>query len=103
MTKPKALNPWQPITDKKQLAIVGKLLEELGEATKAAARCVIQGLDGADPVTLKNNTDALLEELADVYACSSMFFKYTEANDDAIASRIQSKIEHLTAWHKLLT
>lgn len=98
----KPLNPWQPITNKLELALLGKLIEELNEAGKAAARCIIQGLDGFEPTTYENNTNALLKELADVHACSQMIGNYVKANADRLNQRTEDKINYLSRWHKLL-
>jgi len=36
---------WQPITNKRTLALLGKLGEEASELSSAAFRCIIQGVD----------------------------------------------------------
>lgn len=59
---------WQPITDKVDLAVLGKLGEELSECGTALWRCVIQGIDECEPVTNKLNRDWLMDEIADVEA-----------------------------------
>lgn len=59
-------SPWRAETDPVNLAILGKLNEELGELTAAVSRCIIQGVDGAHPVTAKPNKDWLMEEMIDV-------------------------------------
>jgi hypothetical protein len=50
------------------LKILGKQLEELNELGSATARCIIQGIDGREPVTKKPNREWFMEEVADVYA-----------------------------------
>ena len=96
------LNPWQPTTNKLELALLGKLLEELGEATQAVSRCIIQGLNEVHPITNKNNTDAMLEELADVNACMQLVGDYVQARNSILNKRTLDKIAYLQAWHKLL-
>lgn len=61
-------SPWVPLTDPKLLKPLGKLLEELGEATSAASRCLIQGFEGTNPETGQGNLAWLENELADVAA-----------------------------------
>lgn len=51
------LNPWHPMTDAINLAHLGKLAEELNECGAAVARCIIQGIDGSEPVTGKPNRE----------------------------------------------
>lgn len=48
-------SPWHPMTDSVDLKHLGKLMEELGECQAAIARCIIQGIDSAEPVTGKIN------------------------------------------------
>lgn len=46
---------WIPMTNLVDLAHLGKLLEECGELTGITARCIIQGIDEADPESGKKN------------------------------------------------
>lgn len=62
------LQDWQPITNKYELAILGKAGEELNEAGVAIFRCIIQGIDEREPVTSKINKHWLEDEIADVRA-----------------------------------
>lgn len=61
-------SPWHPMSDAVDLKHLGKLAEELSEAGAAVARCIIQGIDEAEPVTGKINRQWLQDELADVQA-----------------------------------
>ena len=61
-------SPWEPVSDRTDLKLLGKLLEELGELTSVVSRCLIQGIDEVQPVTGKSNRLWLEEEYADVYA-----------------------------------
>lgn len=56
-------SPWRAEPNPVFLAILGKLGEELGELQAAVSRCIIQGVDGAHPVTEKPNKDWLEEEM----------------------------------------
>lgn len=62
------LNPWIPMSKPIDIKHLGKLAEELGEASSAVARCLIQGIDESEPVTGKLNRQWLEDELADVCA-----------------------------------
>ena len=96
------MNPWYPITDPRILRILGKLGEELGECSAAAARCVIQGLDECEPTTGKVNRQWLEEELADVKA--NLLFAIEELGLDAlhINRRADRKLANLVEWHAMV-
>lgn len=98
----KALNPWQPERDTLRLAVLGKLGEELGEASSATLRCIIQGIDESEPVTGKPNRQWLQDEIADVYATATMAVELFGLSSTDIARRMERKIQHLRAWHGLL-
>lgn len=66
--KPVAMSPWRPVSNPFHIRRLGKLQEELAELQKIVARCLIQGLDGADPKTGEKNLDELWREMADVRA-----------------------------------
>lgn len=93
----RAANPWTAEPDPVKLAILGKLAEELGELTQAAARCIIQGLDAAHPVTGKPNLDWLTEEAVDVQ--NMLDFVMTRLACDAhIDVRYNNKNAHINYW-----
>ena len=97
--------PWVPMTNALDLAVLGKLIEELNEAGKIAARCIIQGIDEADPTTGKINRVALAEELADVYASADhaiQRFFLSSADTLNMTTRAGKKFVHLKGWHDLL-
>lgn len=96
-------NPWQPITDPVDIAHLGKLGEEAGELAAAASRCIIQGVDGREPVTGKVNREWLEDEIADVLANSELNIQRFALDGDRIAERALRKIAHLTQWHGLVT
>lgn len=108
--KEKKYSPWMPITDIKALRVLGKAVEETAELNKALARAIIQGLDGIDPHTGKDNRTAILEEMADVEANISLlkdFFGFhrmllheynPEINNYYL--RIMNKAEKLKEWQE---
>lgn len=98
----KALNPWQPDISPINLAVFGKLVEELNECGAICARCIIQGIDEAEPVTRVLNREALEKEAADVLATVEMLINHFKLDREAITARIARKMEHLKAWHRLL-
>ena len=95
-------NPWHPCLDPVELAVLGKLTEELGECSSAASRCLIQGWDEAHPTTHKKNSDWLLEEMADVLAGISVTLDHFGISREELSARAEEKINHLKGWHKLI-
>lgn len=96
-------NPWQPMSVPKDLKHMGKLLEELGELSGAASRCLIQGLDAVEPVTLKLNRLWLEEEeIADVLANVDLVVSHFKLNSKFIHERITAKRTRLKTWHDML-
>lgn len=91
--------PWHPMTNARDLKTLGKLCEELGEATAAASRCMIQGIEERDPDTGETNREWLTKELADVHANMRMTIERFGLDDDAIRTRAQRKYEFQTVWH----
>lgn len=97
-----ALNPWRPETDLIRLALLGKFLEELGEATAITARCVIQGINESEPVTGAVNRYALEDEVADVLAAAEALISGLQLNTHRMYARKVKKMNHLERWHKLI-
>lgn len=95
-------SPWFPTTDEIELAIFGKLLEELGECSSILARCIIQGLGEKNPRTEKPNLQALLEEVADVIAGFDVLMLHLNVEPAELAARIAAKRDHLRSWHSLI-
>lgn len=93
-----AYNPWKPISDATDLKHLGKLLEELGECAAAASRCVIQGIDAAEPTTGKLNRVWLEDELADVAACLAPVINHFRLNSTRINERMAQKIKLFNEW-----
>ena len=94
-----ALNPWHPMTDPVDLKHLGKLGEEAGELASAVSRCIIQGIDEAEPVTGKVNKEWLEDEMADVLASMSLVEEHFQLNIERILQRADNKMEHLRKWH----
>jgi len=98
--KPRAPSAWRPETDPVRLAILGKLLEEIGEGVSAIARCVIQGVDRSHPTTKKPNRRWLEEEVADMEAGLVILKAHFGLDQGFIAERRAVKIEHKREWHE---
>jgi hypothetical protein len=94
-------NPWHPISDAVDLKHLGKLAEELSEAGAAVARCIIQGIDEAEPVTGKINRQWLQDELADVLAGINLTVDRFKLDKHAMLHRQARKENHLRQWHAL--
>lgn len=99
----KALNPWQPEQDRLRLALLGKLLEEVNELGAALARCIIQGIGESEPVTGKPNVDWLEDEIADVSGAGSLVIEHFGLREKRINARFDRKVQHLRAWHRLIS
>lgn len=92
--------PWKPDTDPVVIKTLGKLAEELGECSAAVARCLIQGIDEAEPMTGKTNRHWLEEEIADVYANTTLVIRHFRLDLECIGRRCDAKIPQLEAWHR---
>lgn len=89
---------WEPITDPYQLALLGKLGEELTECATAIFRCIIQGLDEKEPTTGKVNREWLSDELADIGAMMEHIIERLELNRSHLAARSYRKFQYKTPW-----
>jgi NTP pyrophosphatase (non-canonical NTP hydrolase) len=98
-----APNPWTPMARPIDLKHLGKLGEELGEASAAVSRCIIQGIDEREPVTGKLNREWLEDELADVMANRELVVEHFGLDLARMRERASAKKEHLRAWHAMLT
>lgn len=94
-------SPWHPITDPVDLKMLGKLSEELGECIAAVARCIIQGIDEAEPVTGKINRAWLEDEIADVLANAQLATERFYLDIARIEERKRHKMQHLRIWHAM--
>ena len=79
-------------------ALLGKLTEELGEAVTAASRCLIQGIDESEPVSGKPNKEWLEEELADVWALTSLVINRFGLDASRINARSADKQRRKQIW-----
>lgn len=96
------ISPWQPISDPRQLKILGKFLEELGEAVSATARTLIQGIDETEPMTGKPNREWLTEEIADVKGNIDLVIEEFQLSEGIIHTRAERKKINLRKWHENL-
>lgn len=94
-------SPWHPMSDPVDLKHIGKFLEELGECSAAASRCMIQGINECEPVTGKPNKDWLEDEIADVLANIELVITRFGLNTDVIHARRKRKMDYLRQWHEL--
>lgn len=92
-------NPWHPISDSVDLKHLGKLGEECNELGSAVSRCIIQGVDEAEPVTGKINREWLEDEIADVEANIALVKQRFALNEQRMQARAEKKKAHLRAWH----
>lgn len=93
-------SPWWPMQDALDLAHLTKLTEELGEATSATARCLMQGILEPHPVTGKINREWLEDELADVRACDALCVERFGLDEARMKTRTERKLMHLRGWHE---
>ena len=92
---------WVPTTDLMTLRRFGKMLEELGELTEVASRCIIQGIDELDPSTQRYNRARLIDEIADVYAQLDETVKSFKLNVDYIEARRAKKRAYMQEWEDM--
>lgn len=96
----KTASNWQPMTNKHDLAVLGKLGEEAGELSAAISRCIIQGLNEKHPSTGKSNRLWLEEELADAQALISLAIARLGLDQAAIEDRRLAKFDYAHPWLK---
>lgn len=89
---------WQPMQEQFALAVLGKLGEEAAELATACFRCIIQGLDEAEPKTGKINREWLQEELADVSALVHFAVDLLTLDKAAISERAKRKVAYKAPW-----
>jgi len=96
---PEAYEPWTPTTNSKDVKILGKLGEELGECQSAVMRCLIQGIDEMNPETGVSNRRWLEDEIADVMACMDLACENYNLNWTRILQRLMKKKKLMEQWH----
>lgn len=94
------ISPWMPEQDRIRLAVLGKLAEECNELAARAARCIIQGLDEADPASGRSNRAELTREIADVIACTEVAIEALSL--DVSDQRIKDKMRGFYRWHTMI-
>ena len=99
-TKP--VSNWQPITNKADLAILGKLAEELAEASAAVARTIIQGIESINPDNGKLNRHWLEEEFADVRAMMDHAQIRFNLDQKRMNTRRMKKFDYKKPWFDTL-
>lgn len=97
----KPMNPWRPMGHPVDIKHLGKFLEELGECTAAAARCLIQGINECEPTTSKPNREWLEDEIADVLGNAELVIGRFGLDRDRIRDRANKKKTQLQTWHDM--
>ena len=78
-----------------------EIMRSVGGCVAAVARCIIQGVDEAEPSTGKINRDWLREAMIEVRcSCAAVINEY-RLDSDVIMSRMTFKRGHLTRWHQM--
>ena len=94
---------WQPITNKADLAVLGKLGEEVCEAGGKICRAIIQGMLEADPGTGKINKIAIEDELADIEAMIMHAVEHFNMDLTRMRERRIKKYRYKAPWfHSLI-
>lgn len=94
----KPVSDWQPITNKADLAVLGKFIEELTECAGIVARAIIQGMGETEPETGKPNKEALEDEVADVMAMAAHVMNRFQLDRKRIHERTDRKFTWKGAW-----
>jgi hypothetical protein len=95
--------PWVPMSSPRDIAVVGKNIEELCEAAVSLARSLIQGIDSEEPSTGKPNRLWVQEELADVSATNRLTVDHFALDPDAMGTRAANKVRHLRRWFDMVS
>lgn len=98
---PREYQPWIPMSDPIDVKVTGKLIEEGGEVVSAAARCLIQGIDGTEPTSGKSNRLWLSEEIADARANFELAEERFDLDLEFIHRRKEEKKARLRTWHAM--
>jgi NTP pyrophosphatase (non-canonical NTP hydrolase) len=93
------MQPWRPLKSALTLKHLGKLGEECGELSAAISRCIIQGVDGKEPITGKENIFWVEEEIADVLANTDLVVEHLNLSVVRIKNRRKEKKRKLRVWH----
>ena len=90
------------MTNPLDLKHLGKLGEEVDELGSAIFRCIIQGIDEAEPITGKVNRHWVEDEIADVLANIELVSKHFGLDRKRIEDRMLRKMSHLRGWHSMI-
>lgn len=77
------------------------LICSLGRCGAAVSRCIIQGIDGAEPSTGRVNRDWLIEEMCGLGRIVDAFVADFDLEAAKIKHRMEFKREHLLRWHQM--
>lgn len=91
-------SPWVPMSKPRDISVIGKNLEELGEGVAALARALIQGMDGTEPSTGKSNRQWVQEELSDVRTTADLTVEHFDLDEMAMGVRSIRKASFLRRW-----
>lgn len=91
---------WKPEPNVVLHQALGKLVEELGELTQSAARCMIQGFDSSEPITGAANRQQIQKEISDVRAALEWVSEITGVSEDT--DRVMTKLDGYRRWQRML-
>jgi len=74
---------------------------EMHELGVVLNRCIIQGIDEADPKTGKVNREAMQDEIADVIAQCEINIDYFKLDAAKIIERIEMKKSLMVEWEAM--
>lgn len=93
---------WHPITNKADLAYLGKLGEEVCECGGRLFRCIIQGILEFDPDSKNTNLYELENEIADIEAMLAHIRERFPMNESRIRARMVAKFNYKAPWFAVL-
>lgn len=91
-------SPWEPITNKQKLKLLGKLIEECNELSGACARAIIQGLDERNPESGETNRHHIEKEIADVESKIECLVVWLKLDQEFIRIRQERKTDFHAPW-----
>lgn len=97
---PVTWQPWHPMSNPRDIKTLGKLGEELGEASAAVSRCLIQGIEEREPVSGVLNKNWLEDELADVWVNMQLVIERFGLDVERMHQRAGRKEAQLRGWHE---
>jgi NTP pyrophosphatase (non-canonical NTP hydrolase) len=95
-------SPWRPISNPVDLAVLGKLTEELNELGAALSRALIQGFEERSPDSGESNRAAVQDEVADVLAMIEHLTLNFDLDSEAIETRKRFKFLFRGKWFTYL-